>query len=84
MKSSQSNFNLRSPSSFLDRSYLITTVTLENLFTFEMTLKLFFSFIELQRTQGKKTLLEEKKSEKSAIANLSRGHSGHQVLVKVI
>ena len=26
MKSSQSNFNLRSPSSYLGRSYLITTV----------------------------------------------------------
>ena len=28
MKSSQSNFNLRSPSSYLVRSYLITTVQL--------------------------------------------------------
>ena len=30
MKSSQSNFNLRSPSSYLVRSYLITTVNSVN------------------------------------------------------
>ena len=30
MKSSQSNFNLRSPSSYLARSYLIATVIMED------------------------------------------------------
>ena len=32
MKSSQSNFNLRSPGSYLVRSYLITTVSKMNVF----------------------------------------------------
>ena len=60
MKSSQSNFNLRSPGSYLVRSYLITTVIIIyvkafhtikegcNNYIFELNLMSVFFFLNLQ------------------------------------